>query len=207
MDDKILIIDNADVDTAVIVEYEDSRRELMKRGLIAGGAVLAASSIPFLLNARNAMAQADGDAAILEAAIGLEQQAVFAYTAAAASGKLGPAGAVAKLFAEQEQEHADALIAAQKKLGGKVPPKPTMAEDVEGLAEAAGGDAKSILEFAIELETAAVGAYYDAHGKLKSPELLSAGASIMANEGQHLVVLRQALKQNPVPDAFETGGE
>jgi len=27
----------------------------------------------------------------------------------------------------------------------------------------------------------------------------------MANEGQHLVVLRQAVKQDPVPNAFETG--
>jgi hypothetical protein len=27
----------------------------------------------------------------------------------------------------------------------------------------------------------------------------------MANEAQHLVVLRQAVKQDPVPNAFETG--
>jgi rubrerythrin len=207
MDDKIIIRDNGNVDTALIVEYEESRREMMRRGLVVGGAVIAATSVPFLLKASNAMAQANGDSAILEAAIGLEQSAVFAYTAAAASGKLGPATPVAKMFAAQEQEHADALIAAQKKLGGKVPPKPTKATDVEGLADAAGGDAKSILEFAVELETAAVGAYYEAHGKLKSAELLSAGASIMANEGQHLVVLRQALMNNPVPDAFETGGK
>ena len=30
-------------------------------------------------------------------------------------------------------------------------------------------------------------------------------ASIMANEGQHLVLLRQAAGRDPVPDAFETG--
>lgn len=206
MEDRIIIRDG-DVDTAVIAGYEQSRRDLMRRGFAAGGAVVAATSIPFLLNATNAMAQATGDAAIVEGAIGLEQSAVFAYTAAAASGKLGPASAVAKFFAKQEQEHADALIAAQKKLGGKIPAKPTKPTDVPGLAKAAGGNAADILRFAIELETMAVGAYYQAHGKLKSPELLSAGASIMANEGQHLVVLRQALKRNPVPDAFETGGK
>lgn len=201
------IIRDGDVDTAVIAEYEQSRRDLMRKGLVVGGAVIAATSIPFFLKARNAMAQADDDAAILEAAVGLEQMAVFAYTAAAKSGKLGKASAVATLFAKQEQEHADGLIQALESLGGKAPAKPTKVEDVDGLAEAAGGDATDILEFAVDLETSAVGAYYDAHGKLKAPELLSTGASIMANEAQHLVVLRQALKQNPSPDAFVTGGK
>jgi rubrerythrin len=59
--------------------------------------------------------------------------------------------------------------------------------------------------FAIALEESAVAAYYDAHQKLKDPKLLQAGASIMANEGQHLVVLRSVAKKNPVPNAFETG--
>jgi rubrerythrin len=206
MSDDIIIRDG-DVDTAVIAEYEQSRRDLMRRGLVVGGAVVAATTVPFLLGARNAMAQAEGDAAILEAAIGLEQTAVFAYKAAADSGKLGKATAVATLFAKQEQEHADALIQALEGLGGKAPAKPKGVEDVEGLAKAAGGDATDILNYAVEIETMAVGAYYDAHGKLKTPELLSAGASIMANEAQHLVVLRQALKKNPSPDAFVTGGK
>ncbi len=61
------------------------------------------------------------------------------------------------------------------------------------------------LVFAVELETAAVGAYYDAHQRLEDAKLLQAGASIMANEGQHLVVLRQLLGRSPVPNAFETG--
>ena len=205
MSDRIIIRDDANVDTAAIVDYEQSRRDLMRRGVILGGAAVAASAVPFFLKTMNAFAQADGDAAILEAAIGLEQSAVFAYTAAAGTGKLGKSTPVAKLFAKQEQEHADALIQALDGLGGKAPAKPTMPEDVPGLAEAAGGDGTDITNFAIELETMAVAAYYDAHGKLKTPELLSAGASIMANEAQHLVVLRQALGKNPSPDAFVTG--
>jgi hypothetical protein len=51
----------------------------------------------------------------------------------------------------------------------------------------------------------ALAAYYEAHAKLKDPGLLSAAASIMANEAQHLVVLRQALKKNPSPSALVTG--
>lgn len=132
---------------------------------------------------------------------------VAGLTTVGGSGKPGDATAVATLFGKQEQEHADGLIQALESLGGKPPPKPTKAADVDGLAEAAGGNAADILNFAVEIETMAVGAYYDAHGKLKSPELLSTGASIMANEAQHLVILRQALKKNPSPDAFVTGGK
>jgi rubrerythrin len=62
-----------------------------------------------------------------------------------------------------------------------------------------------VANFAIELELAAVAAYYDAQRKLVEGKLLQTTASIMANEAQHLVVLRQAAKQDPVPDAFVTG--
>ncbi len=51
----------------------------------------------------------------------------------------------------------------------------------------------------------AVAAYYEAHQKLQDAKLRQTGSSIMYNEGQHLVILRQALNQNPVPNAFETG--
>jgi hypothetical protein len=37
------------------------------------------------------------------------------------------------------------------------------------------------------------------------PGLRQPLASIMACEGQHLVVLRQALGRDPLPRAFETG--
>jgi rubrerythrin len=199
-------IADGDVDTVVIAEYERTRRELVQRGLAAGGAVVAAGAIPFFLRVRNAFAQAGDDKAVLEAAVALEQQAVFAYTAAADSGKLGKSEPVARLFAAQEQEHADGLTRALRDLGGSPPPKPAAPDEVPGLKEAAAGNAVDITNFAVELETMAVAAYYDAHGKLKAPKLLATGASIMANEAQHLVVLRQALGKNPSPDAFVTGG-
>jgi len=204
MSDRTIIRDG-DVDTPVVAEYEATRRDLMRRGLVVGGTVLAASSIPTLLNVRNAFAQGETDAQILEAAIGLEQTAVFAYTAAAASGKLDRGStAAAKHFAKQEQEHADGLTTALQALNGTPPPKPTRPDQVKGLAQAA-TSAAGIVKFAIELETMAVAAYYDAQQKLRDAKLLQTGASIMANEGQHLVVLRTVAKQNPVPYAFETG--
>jgi hypothetical protein len=124
MKEDRLIITDGDCDTALIAEYAATRRDAVRRGLVAGGAIVAASTIPLLLRVRNAFAQASSDQQILEGAVGLEQTAVFAYDTAAASGALQkPVADVAKLFRDQEQEHADGLTAALEDLGG-TPPKP-----------------------------------------------------------------------------------
>ncbi len=203
-----LVIRDGDVDTAVIAEFERDRRHLLRRGIALGGAAIAATSIPLLLKVRTAFAQADGDAGILESAVGVEQIAVFAYTAAIDSGLLEPdVEDVARLFRKHEQEHADGLITALRDLGGTAPPRPKSVEDVDEVVKGL-GDVRSqadVANFAIELETAGIAAYYDAHQKLQDAKLLQTGASIMANEGQHLVVLRQTLGRPRVPNAFETG--
>lgn len=179
-------------------------REVTRREAIGtGGLILAAATVPALIAAGDALAEATNDVAILEGAAGLEQTAVVAYTSAVSGGLLDPATTrVARLFAKQEQEHLDALTAALKPLGGKVPPAPKPA-DVKGLSQAK--TAADILTFAIALEEMAVAAYYQAQQQLQDGRLLQTGASIMANEGQHLVVLRTAAGKPPVPNAFETG--
>lgn len=201
-----LHIRDGEVDTDAVTDYEATRRRVVGGGLAAGAGVLSAASVPFLLGVGDAFADSAGDADVIERAVGLEQDAVFAYRAAAHTGKLGSVTRVASLFAEQEQEHADALTRALAGLGGKPPAKPESAGDVPGLERAAAGSARELLTFAVELETMAVKAYYEAHGKLRNPRLISTSAAIMANEAQHLVVLRQALGRNPSPDAFVTGG-
>ena len=204
--ERILIVDG-DADTAQVAEFERSRRDLIRKGLGFGGAVVAASSIPLLLSVRNAFAAGNGDADILEQAIGLENIAVLAYDTAIDSGLLSQGFTrVARRFRDHEQEHADALSTALMDLGGTPPEKPTV-KDIDAVVKGI-RDVKSqgdIVDFAIELEMAAVAAYYDAHRKLVDAKLLQTGASIMANEAQHLVVLRQAVKRPPVPNAFETG--
>jgi hypothetical protein len=62
-----------------------------------------------------------------------------------------------------------------------------------------------VAEFAIQLELMAVAAYYDASRMLRQARLLQTSVQIMANEGQHLVVLRQALGKEAVRNAFENG--
>jgi len=204
-----LQIRDGEVDTAAAAEYEVTRRDMVRRGLFAGGAaVLAATSIPLLLRVSNAFAKAEDDAAILQAAVGIEQIAVFAYGRAVKSGLLDrETNRICERFGAHEQEHANGLTAALQALGGMPPAKPRSLSDLDAVQRGL-GDARSqadVVNFAIELEMAGIAAYYDAQLKLKDAQLLQTGASIMANEGQHLVVLRQAVKKPPVPNAFETG--
>ena len=207
-EERIAIVDG-DADSVQIAAFERDRRELIRRGLAFGGAVVAASSIPLLLSVRNAFAAGEADKTILADAIRLERIAVLAYGKAIDTGLLS-AGVqrIAKLIADHERQHADALTSALTDLGLPGPPQPTV-KDIDSVVMGI-GDVKSqadILNLAIELETAAVAAYHDAQQKFYDAKLLQAGASIMASEGQHLVVLRQALDKPPVPNAFETGSK
>jgi hypothetical protein len=203
------MVTDGPADTVQIAEFERDRRALIRRGLGFGAGVVAASSIPLLWSVRNAFAAGGTDGDILVAAIKLERIAVLAYGVAIDSKLLTPAfEKVARRFRDHERAHAATLTGALRDLGGTPPPDPQV-KDIDGVVKGI-GDLKSqadVANFAIELEMAAVAAYYDAQSKLIDAKLLQTGASIMANEAQHLVVLRQAAKQNPVPNAFETGAK
>jgi len=204
-DDRLLIIDG-EGDTAAVREYEATRRDLVRRGVLIGGLTVAAASVPTLLEVGRAFAQADGDVPILAHAVGLEQSAVLLYAFANISGKLEPRmRRVARHFEQQEQDHTNSLITALEQLGGTPPAKPVHIEEIKGLPQAAAGGRKALLEFAVAFEEMMVAAYYRAARDLSDAKLIQTGASIMGSEGQHLVVLRQALKRNPVPTAFATG--
>jgi rubrerythrin len=196
------------VDTAQVAAFERDRRELIRRGLGLGGAAVAGSAIPLLLAVRNAFAVSDTDGTILVQAITLERVAVLAYDTIVGTGLLGGRlDRQLRLLRGHEQQHADVLTKALTDLGGTPPRAPSGLQDVDKVVKGL-GDIRTqaeALSFAIELETAAVAAYHDAQAKLVEAKLLQTGASIAANEGQHLVVLRQAARRPPVPDALETG--
>jgi hypothetical protein len=184
-----------------------TRRELVGRGALLGGLTAAAASAPALRRATAALARTDGDVRVLERAIGLEQTAVFVYGEARRSGQLSPAlRSAMRLFADQEREHIARLILELERLGGTPPPKPARVAQVAGLGPALAGGRRTILEFAVAREEAIVAAYHRAQRDLLDPKLMQATATMMANAGQHLAALREALGENPVPNAFETGG-
>ena len=114
---------------------------------------------------------------------------------------------VARRFGDHERRHADTLTTALTDLGGTPPSRPKGADDVDEVVEGLSDltSQAGALSFAIELETATVAAYYDAQAELVEARLLQTGASIMASEGQHLVVLRKAAGRNRLPNALETG--
>lgn len=203
-----IVIADGDAETAQVAAFERDRRALLQRGFALGGAAIAASSIPLLLAVRNAFAEASGDAAVLQKTITIEQVSVIAYDTALASGLLSPAAIrMARRFRDHEQQHAETLTTALTDLGGAPPPPPRGIADVDKVADGL-SDATSqadVIAVLIELEMAGVAAYHEAHRKLLETRLLQTSASIMANEGQHLVVLRTLARTDPVPNAFETG--
>jgi ferritin-like protein len=203
-----IVIADGDADSAQVAAFERDRRELIRRGLGLGGAVVAASAVPLLLAVRNAFADSDTDGTILERAITLERVAVLAYDTILGGDALTDriVGQV-RLLRGHEQQHADVMTKALTDLGGTPPPAPSGVKDVDKVVKGL-SDVRTqadVLSFAIELETALVAAYYDAQAKLVEAKLLQTAASIMADEGQHLVVLRQAAGRPPVPNALETG--
>jgi rubrerythrin len=172
-----------------------SRREL----LLVGGAALGATAAAPLLRAGDAFAQASGDdAELVRSAIALELVAVEAYQRATAD-----LGGIARLFRNQERAHAQALTAALRQMGGGAPPRADVGGRLDDLSRAQGK--RAVAEALIRIENTAVAAYVDAHSKLKDARLMEVVSSILGNQAQHLVTLRDVAGQQKVPTAFETG--
>ena len=180
---------------------EATRRQALTRGLVAGGA-LAAGSTAGLALARRALAQAD-DAALIERAIELEQEAQVLYGEISTGDLLDEeVAAAAEAFAAQQDEHVAALTAALEDQGAKAPPPPKP-EEIDGLSDA--DSQADALGLAVDLENALLRAYGEIAETSQSPALLKTITEIACNAAQHLVVLRQQLGEPPLPEAFETG--
>lgn len=167
--------------------------------LLAGQDRLAVIG-PANAQSRTDQAQND-DVAILNAALGAEQEAIAAYGVGAASGLLQKSVLdLAIQFQGHHKEHADALAATVKKLGGTpVEARKSYSFPTQKLKAQA-----DVLVFAAELERGAVSAYLGAVPILADRDLAKVAASILGDEAMHWAVLRQALGQNPVPTAFLT---
>jgi rubrerythrin len=169
---------------------------------------IQAAALSVAAAASPALAATDDDEkkraeAALAAALRLEQTAVVAYEAIANSGRLsGRATTLMRAFLDDDGQHADQLVSALEAMGVK-PPIPPRRATIPGLARVRSDVAAA--DFAIELELRAVGAYSEAVRNLSDPNLLRVVAGAMGTDGQHLVVLRQLARRNPVPHAFERG--
>lgn len=177
-----------------------------RRALSVSGAVLSAGAVA-LLGGRDAMAagkkataaEIEADIRILNSALGAELEAIAAYQVGAESGLLTSAVLpVAVQFQGHHKEHADALSATVRKLGGKpAAAKAKYTFPVENLK-----NQSDVLRFAAGLEKGAVSAYLGAVPLFADRALSQVAASILGDEAMHWAVLRQVLGESPVPSAF-----
>jgi rubrerythrin len=141
--------------------------------------------------------------AALVAALKFEQTAVVAYEAIANSGKLSVrTTTLLRTLQDHDSQHAQQLVAALDSQGAG-PPIPPRRAAIRGLAGV--HDDATAVAFAIDLELHAVGAYNQVVRYAGDPNLLRTVSGAMGTDGQHLVVLRQLLRREPVPSAFERG--
>jgi rubrerythrin len=176
-----------------------SRRQLIKALPIAGFA--SAITLPQIVQAKP-MAKGkmmNGDIAILNNALFYEYQAIWAYGVAA--GKLSDSNVGKAVLAlglanqADHKAHAEALEGIVRKLGGT----PAMAQstyDLSAYIQRGDGNLDSdvnIAKLALALEVDAAIAYTKEAGMLKTPELITAGASIATAESGHATAIRSAM--------------
>lgn len=194
-----------------------TRRELLGRGVLAGGLGLAGATV--LLPAEAAAATAAASAppsniAVLGRLVRLEELILYAYQHVLASSLLpSSAQPVVAGLRNQEQAHIHALSAALSVLGGTSPAGPVnlAAADKDlshrnvsqRLGQLRGG--KDALRLLLAIEHVAEGAYYVAMSELSGPTLLRLGAEIMASEAQHATVLTVLLHPVDLTQAVPYG--
>ena len=143
----------------------------------------------------------EADAEVLNRVLSRELAAVDAY------GRVLPLlrggdRAMAARFRAQEQEHADAILKALRGLGAKSEPED---EEIESDELRTRADA---LAFLYAVESVSIDGGLRAISNLTAPWPRSLMGSIVANQAQHLVLLRRALGARPletIPEAFENG--
>ena len=166
-------------------------------------ATLSATAI-LMLSGREALAQgtasnAASDAAILNVALGLEYQAIAAYTLGAQSGLLPkPALDLAVYNQGHHKAHRDALAATISKLGGTPVAEKPIAEYATALNAGSIKTAGDIIDLALRLELGATNAYLGVIPSFKDPQLAKISGRIATEEASHYIALLGA-SGKPLP--------
>jgi Ferritin-like domain len=140
------------------------------------------------------------DVSVLNNLLDREHRAIAAYTATIPL-LSGSAHEAAKLFLSHELSHAGELAGLIKQAGGKAN-KPASSYDL-----GRPGDRTELLSLLHTMEHDQVAGYLDALVRISPGEARAAVAAILANDAQHVTVLRAELGIDPLPAAFVAGGE
>jgi hypothetical protein len=179
-----------------------SRRGLLRAaGAGLAGAILAGcGSQSIRAQVQNSRPVLHSDVDLLNRLLHLEHVAIAAYTAgipllAPATHKAG------QLFLNDEISHAGDIAGLVRAAGGKpIKPAPSYALGHPRTSQ-------EVLTLLHNVENMQIAAYVDAIAVLEPGTLKQQVASILANDAQHLAVVRAALGQPAIPSAFVTGRE
>jgi hypothetical protein len=140
------------------------------------------------------------DISVLNAVLDLEHAAVFAYIAGIPLLSGHTRGAAAQ-FLGHELAHVSKLESTIRGAGGE----PNPARSSYPLTNPRG--AAQVLDILSTTESTLIDAYLGAIPKLEPGWLRAVAAGILANQGQHLSVLKLLQGRRPVPSAFVTASE
>ncbi len=185
-------------DPAEAGQFRDERRRLMRKSLLAGGALASYGFGGALLRLLETPAYADQalDVQMLQTSASLENLAVATYDTALTLPFVGgdSANATVKAFVTttrgQHADHAVAFNNAITKLGGKAQTNPDpVLLDVVTKAKPTLTDAGKVVDLAITLETGATQTYQNNIAALGDANAKMVTASIMGVEAQHVAIL------------------
>lgn len=175
-----------------------SRRRILIGGLIAGISSTIGWEALTASSSRASDVDAANDATILNTALYYEHQAIWAYGLAASKLTNSNVGNAVKALALKNQAdhmvHRNALSAAVRSLGG-TPVQAESSYDVSPYLERKEGNLDSdvnIAKLALALEIDASIAYTIKIAELKTPALITTGASIGSDEAAHAAAIRAA---------------
>lgn len=184
-------------------QFTPTRRSILGT---TGGAMLSAAAIGVLGGvSTSAFAQGkkksatQGDVDILNVALGLEHEAIAAYSIGAGSGLLAkPVLDAAVIFQGHHKGHRDALIKAITDMGGKPVAAKTDAEYAKALNVAATVKSQAdVLKLAQKLEKGAANAYIGVIPSFSSNDLKQISARLAADEASHWATLSFVLGEAP----------
>lgn len=184
-----------------IAAVEPRRTFLGQAGLLLSGTAVALLSGREALAAKAAKADqaVESDLRILNTALGAELEAIAAYQVGAESGLMEkPVLDLAVTFQGHHKQHAELLAATIGKLGGRA----VAARDKYSFPVDTLKNQTDVLRFAAALEKGAVSAYLGAIPLFGNRDLAKAAGSILGDEAMHWAILRNAVGDVPVPDAF-----
>ncbi len=138
------------------------------------------------------------DVTVLNAALALTHHAIAAYTAGIPL-LLSTAHSAAKHCLDQELVHAGELFGLVKQAGG-TPVNPAANYDLGHPASQS-----DVLALLIGLERQQITGYLDAISRVSPGDVRAAVAAMLANDAQHLIVLRQSLGTPALRGPFVTG--